>query len=734
MSKDAALPTLPIGKIPNRPVTPEESPRYQTLAIKPVARRDLPRDFLESHMLAWHDYLMHNAMHDYEFCTALKAGTWSMFVNREEDGEKPGWREIAKKYAEQGLVLNGICGIRHGMEFAYGTGERVVPEDLQQFLLDTFGERFLGWENGEQDAEYVSQYVFGSYAWEPQSAERSRQEAHDDFTRFHRDTLDALFHHYCIPICSTGFFHYFAEYGHRLLGLEMGTGLMSTIVRWAFLRGASRQYDLLTWGDLSHHLCDPAQKPDFYSKKAWYTDRESLPVEFQLAFPDGGPSFGFFKRMWFAGYMYGASILGVEGAIFKDDVGGAFPEEWWGVEPKGIKPPMATRESSNVCDVAGYADHRGPKLEDNLTPLGREYRRWVYQVRARPERGVTYNPVAVVLQFHHGWMPPVHKSLGQSKPECVWGNIPYGLGDSQIDEFFRWVFPGYVYYGFSLYGRGCFTPTPFGDSFDVLLDNAPADKLDLYQAAVLLGEHPFDGDFEARLQAFVEDGKTAVLCTRQLTDGLAKIAGVRVTARDQSAAVSESRVSGVTYREGDYLYDKVEIDGAEVLAVNEAGDPLVCVKRAGKGRIFVVTPVFWCRGRRTPYHWHMIEGLRWDMNYKNDFFRGQPLPPPEILKVVQEILGDLFRSFELVDIDGRPIQYITNVTDDPAKLIVTLVNNSEVAWDGAVSVKGQEIVYVDEWLSAGESCIRDGALRCAVPADDVRIYELTCAQPFLEFA
>jgi hypothetical protein len=332
------------GRIPNRRVTPEESPRYKTLDPKPVARRDLPRDFLESHLIGWNDYMIHNAMYDHDFCTAVKAGTWNMFVNRLEDGEKPGWREVAKKYADQGLVLNAVCGIRHGMEFAYGTGGAVVPEDLHNFLLETFGARFLGWENGEQDAEYLAQYVYGSFGWEKQSPGRSREEAHADFNRFSKDTLDALLRHYAIPICSTGYFHYFAENGHRLLGLEMGTGLMSTILRWAFLRGASRQYDLLTWGDLSHHLCDPAQKPDFYSKKAWFTDnRQSQQVEFQLASPDGGPSFGFFKRMWFAGYMYGASILGMEGALFRDDLGGAFPEAWWGIGPKGIRPPMATR-------------------------------------------------------------------------------------------------------------------------------------------------------------------------------------------------------------------------------------------------------------------------------------------------------------------------------------------------------------------------------------------------------
>jgi hypothetical protein len=184
------------------------------------------------------------------------------------------------------------------------------------------------------------------------------------------------------------------------------------------------------------------------------------------------------------------------------------------------------------------------------------------------------------------------------------GNIPYSLGDHQIDQFFGWVFPGYVYYGYSLYGRGCFTPTPFDDSFDVLLDNAPAEKLDLYQAAVLLGDQTFNDGFEDRLETFVRSGKTLVLCTRQCTEKLSTLAGVRVVEEDQEAKTSTSLVSGRFYKEGTYLYDKVTVDDAEILATNESGDPLVCMRRVGDGHVFTITPVFWCRGRRTPYNWH----------------------------------------------------------------------------------------------------------------------------------
>lgn len=70
---------------------------------------------------------------------------------------------------------------------------------------------------------------------------------------------------------------------------------------------------------------------------------------------------------------------------------------------------------------------------------------------------------------------------------------------------------------------------------------------------------------------------------------------------------------------------------------------------------------------------------------------------------------------------------------DPTKLLLTLINNGEALWDGSIEVKGQQIESCFEWLSSGEICVEDGKLLAALPPTDVRIYELTCNEPFLEF-
>jgi len=99
------LPKCNIAKIYNRSVVPEENPRYPAMNPKPVARRDLPKDFQENVQMGWNDYLIYNTMFDYDFATAIRPFSACMWFNGPNDGEIPGWRDVAKKYADKGLIF-----------------------------------------------------------------------------------------------------------------------------------------------------------------------------------------------------------------------------------------------------------------------------------------------------------------------------------------------------------------------------------------------------------------------------------------------------------------------------------------------------------------------------------------------------------------------------------------------------------------------------------------------------
>ena len=95
-------------------------------------------------------------------------------------------------------------------------------------------------------------------------------------------------------------------------------------------------------------------------------------------------------------------------------------------------------------------------------------------------------------------------------------------------------------------------------------------------------------------------------------------------------------------------------------------------------------------------------------------------------------LEPLFKEYELLEIDGRPLYYLVNVTDRPDELLITLCNNSaDMSWEGRVTVKGQEIVEAEEWLAYGEAGVENGQLRCGVPANNVRVYRVKTRRPFL---
>lgn len=311
------------------------------------------------------------------------------------------------------------------------------------------------------------------------------------------------------------------------------------------------------------------------------------------------------------------------------------------------------------------------KVKAHFTPLGWLFWECKQTALRHPFRGVPYVPVAVMLHHDHGWYPQPNIYTGK-KTDCVWGNIPYNSGDWQTDKFFQWVYPGYKLAsadGEIRDERGKWVNTPFGDSFDVILSNAGNECLRKYRAVILLGSWDVASadKLSGRLEEFVRTGGTVISDSSQWTS-LPK--GVRREIPNESVAKS-GLVESFQY---------------------------------GKGRIVMVSQAAWAADKRD-----------------NKMF-----------ETIKNALGEYLRGYDLLQMEGRPIYHLVNVTDNADELLITLCNNSPtLPWEGIVGVKNQEIVQVDEWLAYGETDIRDGALRCGVPANDVRIYRVKTRKPFL---
>lgn len=200
-------------------------------------------------------------------------------------------------------------------------------------------------------------------------------------------------------------------------------------------------------------------------------------------------------------------------------------------------------------------------LEGVLTPLGRLHAEAQEVAYDHPVRGVPYMPVALMLDYDHGWNQPRH--LYRKDKDHVWGNIPYSRLDHQIDNFFRWVYPGYEVCSYYRDERGYITNTPYGDLFEVVLSNASPTCLEKYRAVVLMGDLKVEGreGLAQRLTDFLRGGGIVVAGTDQWPGIPETLAGVSL---DEGTKMGEGEVvcaDGRRFREAAFEYRQARAAG-----------------------------------------------------------------------------------------------------------------------------------------------------------------------------
>jgi hypothetical protein len=110
----------------------------------------------------------------------------------------------------------------------------------------------------------------------------------------------------------------------------------------------------------------------------------------------------------------------------------------------------------------------------------------------------------------------------------------------------------------------------------------------------------------------------------------------------------------------------------------------------------------------------------------------QPLPSPHaILEHAKALLLPYLRSFNLVALEGGPIQYLVNVTSQTDRLIVTLSNNGPEAWEGTLRVMGSRIRRATNWMT-DKKLATGKDVRVQVPPLDVVVVELLLDGPAFE--
>ncbi len=554
-----------------------------------------------------------------------------------------GWREDVQRVADRDLIITSVWGYVPDMPWNGGFGHVQIPRDQHDEILRILGRRFLGYEMGEQDGRYI-----GSVA--PRYRPANRREAKKLFDSWHQRIIDN-FYGRMIALASLNFLHDYARLGHRMLGIEASQGLPSDIMEWAFIRGACKQWGALSWNCIS------------VFNRWGYKSYTSTGADHG---PDKGPTVELLKRLWYVTYMYGSAINMFESSYFlgeKDEEG--FPQ---------------------------------------LSPIGQCHVDAVRWARDHSDRGVAYTPVAFMLDRDSGWVPPRHLYTG--KRYLVWGNLPYSRADCATDAFFRLVWPKYEDCSYYEDERGFLTATPYGDLFDVILSDAPAECLSRYQAIVMIGVvEPLGEGLGKRVAQFVAGGGE-ILCDASIAAGFGpELTGVEVGTERRAAQRSVSLSTGEVLEEEPYTYLVVRPRGAQALLLSEHGDGLVWQRRSGRGRVVVCcVPSYVSAETEDPQ-----EGVDVPLRHK-------------LLRGFVEVLRPYLKSLGLVKVVGSPVGYLCNVGRDPNRLLVTLFNNAHQPATVEVTAQLGEITSQRPWL--GSATLRDGKVCLEIAPLDVAIAEL----------
>jgi hypothetical protein len=715
-----------------KPMTLEElGAPHVTAGLRsiPVVNNSIDMERLRRLLDQWHNpKLKPGESNPDANCHNFGRAIWPKLVFLKADN----WREaMAEIKSRDLLVYDCWCNVPGWEDFfkSPSGGDLTVTDEIQADMLKELGPLFIGWDNGENDGRWFWQAM---RIW---PACVDRRAAYECFMGWFKPYFKRLQNH-TMSLCGLTFPHYFAEMdGTRMIGAEFLQALPSIPMWSAWVRGAARQHQQLWFAGTSIF--------NFFGFKNFEKDswNDLLPNAGQdigkgnpqcQAGPDRGPSLSLLLRAWHLLYMYGVNIEGQEAFQFSS-------------------LPMATpADGSDDAEVVCGVSSRD--AIEYLNPFGQmQLEATAFSYKHMHERGVQFCPVGVLLDHYCGWTPPRH--FYSDSFYMAWGGIPYEAGDHQIDLFFRELFPNYQDCPYFRGDNYFLTTTPHGDITDVLLSNVTPEILNRYQIVPVLGEIQVSGDLFNKLKEYVEKGGTVIWSLPQLNREALALSGI--THVGETCSGTRSRLSSTHgwHQELPYTYSTVELNEAAVLLESESGRPLLISKAVGRGKVITMTVPFGLTTRVAEDH-PLIGG---DPEYDHStlYFLDKPMGSPyRILKGICEIVFDLARQTNLVEVivgrDPNPdtlpvhrkldIQYLTNLTDQADRLILTLINVEEVTAYVKIRVKGTRITRAVDWLQGDRAMpVTDGELELTLfpgdsAANNLFIIDIQTDQALVRFA
>ena len=240
-----------------------------------------------------------------------------------------------------------------------------------------------------------------------------------------------------------------------------------------------------------------------------------------------------------------------------------------------------------------YVDYEHPDIaflkgkfvkgqEPELTPHGKAVSETVEFARNDKNRGDVYTPIALLMDFCHGW--------DNHEGRKIWyGMFKPTVGDRNIDA---WIYGIFGSSELPQEGYGCnMSQTGFSGLVDILMLNPPSGApsvLKDYPAAIIAGDIKWNSNAIQTVEKYVSNGGIIVINSEQLPKELRGLTGVEFTgktAKDTTAVTADGRK--LANSPAPYVYHKVNLKGAKVLLRTAGGQPLVTVFSHGKGKVML---------------------------------------------------------------------------------------------------------------------------------------------------
>lgn len=398
----------------------------------------------------------------------------------------------------------------------------------------------LGWGSYRDQSGALGSYKYASKTFVVQrplvKLPDTREEALEQYETLYKFYNRMMFND-CANFSSITMWHHQAmEWGAPSTVMEcFGGGCPVFSMQIAAARGASRQYGNKPWGCyfatyLGHTYLNYHKSGSVFG-------------------PNCGKSASLYRRQNYFVYLMGATYVDFE----HPDI--AFLKE----KPVKGKDPVFSPHGKAVLETAEFA-------------------------RRDQERGDVYTPIALLLDFGHGW--------DSHEGRKIWyGMFQPTVADRNIDVWMKGIFGNSE---LAQEGYGCnMSQTGFSGLVDILTLNppkGPAGNLKDYPAAILAGKIKWNHDAINALRDYVEQGGILVVNSEQLPEALSteSFTGVKFsgkTARGTTTVTFDGRKLADTKQP--YEYQLITLKGAKVLLKTAEGTPLATIFSCGKGTVIL---------------------------------------------------------------------------------------------------------------------------------------------------